>query len=175
MYLTGYNDCLTGFHEPLRPPYRRHTGLKKCLARPVHKLMTPSSPQVPTVVRDHKLMTPSSPQVPTVVRDPRAADRSTRQKELAPVSCVHHHVPRATLPAPGPVGADLDRCAFRGYADLGLDACHCPTERGLCPRHLKRRERFRHHAALDSEGEVTPPPLTGPSPRPRPPQSSRAV
>ena len=160
MYLTGYNDCLTvaGFHEPLRPPYRRHTGLKKCLARPVHKLMTPSSPQVPTVVRD-----------------PRAADRSTRQKELAPVSCVHHHVPRATLPAPGPFGADLDRCAFHGYADLGLDPCLCPTERGLCPRHLKRREGFRHHAALDSQGDVTPPPLTGPSPLPHPPQSSGAV
>ena len=25
----AYNDSLTGFHEPLSPPYRCHTGLKK--------------------------------------------------------------------------------------------------------------------------------------------------
>ena len=28
MYLTGYFDYLTGFHEPLSPPYSRHMGLK---------------------------------------------------------------------------------------------------------------------------------------------------
>ena len=28
VYLTGYSDCLTGFHDPLSPPYRCHTGLK---------------------------------------------------------------------------------------------------------------------------------------------------
>ena len=28
MYLTGYSDCLTGFHEQFSPPYRCHTGLK---------------------------------------------------------------------------------------------------------------------------------------------------
>ena len=26
-YLTGYSDCLTGFHEPLLPHYRCHTSL----------------------------------------------------------------------------------------------------------------------------------------------------
>ena len=25
MYLTGYSDRLTGFHEPLSPPYKCHT------------------------------------------------------------------------------------------------------------------------------------------------------
>ena len=29
MYLTGYSDYLTGFHEPLLPPYRCHTGFEK--------------------------------------------------------------------------------------------------------------------------------------------------
>ena len=28
VYLTGYSDCLTGFHKPLLPPYGCHTGLK---------------------------------------------------------------------------------------------------------------------------------------------------
>ena len=28
VHLTGASDCQTGFHEPLSPPYRRHTGLK---------------------------------------------------------------------------------------------------------------------------------------------------
>ena len=28
VYLTGYSDFLTNFHEPLSPPYRRHTSLK---------------------------------------------------------------------------------------------------------------------------------------------------
>ena len=28
VYLTGYSDCLTGFYEPLSPPYRCHAGLK---------------------------------------------------------------------------------------------------------------------------------------------------
>ena len=28
IYLTSYNDCLTGFCEPLLPLYRCHTGLK---------------------------------------------------------------------------------------------------------------------------------------------------
>ena len=28
VHLTSYNDFLTGFCEPLSPPYRRHTGLK---------------------------------------------------------------------------------------------------------------------------------------------------
>ena len=32
MYLTGYSDYLTGFHEPLLPLYRCHTPLRKCLA-----------------------------------------------------------------------------------------------------------------------------------------------
>ena len=27
VYLTGYSDCLTGFHEPLFPPNRCLTGL----------------------------------------------------------------------------------------------------------------------------------------------------
>ena len=27
VYLIGYSDCLTGFREPLSPPYRCHTGL----------------------------------------------------------------------------------------------------------------------------------------------------
>ena len=26
VYLIGYTDCLTGFREPLSPPYRCHTG-----------------------------------------------------------------------------------------------------------------------------------------------------
>ena len=29
VYLFGYSDYLTGFHEPLSPPHRCHTGLKK--------------------------------------------------------------------------------------------------------------------------------------------------
>ena len=30
MYLTSYySDYLTGFHEPVSPPYKSHTGLKK--------------------------------------------------------------------------------------------------------------------------------------------------
>ena len=28
VYLTGYSDCLTGFHEPLLPHYRCLAGLK---------------------------------------------------------------------------------------------------------------------------------------------------
>ena len=32
MHLTGYSDCPTGFCEPLSPPYKMDTGLKKCLA-----------------------------------------------------------------------------------------------------------------------------------------------
>ena len=28
VYLTCYSDCLTGFQEPLLPPYRHHIGLK---------------------------------------------------------------------------------------------------------------------------------------------------
>ena len=32
VYLTGYSNYLTGFHEPLSPPYRCHTGLKKCVS-----------------------------------------------------------------------------------------------------------------------------------------------
>ena len=31
MYLTGISDCLTGFHEPLSPPYKCHTSLKNVL------------------------------------------------------------------------------------------------------------------------------------------------
>ena len=33
VYPTGCSDCLTGFHEPLSPPYRRHTCFEKRLAR----------------------------------------------------------------------------------------------------------------------------------------------
>ena len=28
VYLTGYSDCLTSFHEPLSPPHRCHTSFK---------------------------------------------------------------------------------------------------------------------------------------------------
>ena len=28
VHLTSYSDCLTGFQEPLLPPYRHHIGLK---------------------------------------------------------------------------------------------------------------------------------------------------
>ena len=28
MYLTGHSDYLTGFHEPLLPPYRCHTSFR---------------------------------------------------------------------------------------------------------------------------------------------------
>ena len=33
MYLTSYNDSLTGFHEPLSPPYRCCTSLKKSVVQ----------------------------------------------------------------------------------------------------------------------------------------------
>ena len=29
MYLTGYSNYLTGFHESLSPPYKGHIALKK--------------------------------------------------------------------------------------------------------------------------------------------------
>ena len=33
MRLTSYSDYLTGFCEPVLPPYRCHTGLEECLAQ----------------------------------------------------------------------------------------------------------------------------------------------
>ena len=39
-YLTGYSNCLTGFHEPLSLPCRCHIDLKKCLAQSLYVILS---------------------------------------------------------------------------------------------------------------------------------------